>query len=281
MCFACPEFFLLVIDPTFPPQNLSTDLTNWYKKEAQRPKIASKSAAFPWPGDWFRRVIKPGQSEPLDLTGMWVYAFPFFLRHFVLFPLANEKFRQIQLWIRNCSTELCPSSLYYNPFFLFLSLSFLSPPTQLLRIEDLNFALSFNDVAMKQNANLRISLAPDKLHCNSTAWYLEIQVKGLVWVVWTGHPWTDDLRLTPIQTHTMLYTANVFSIIFCVRSKCYMDMKGKSTTNILGHLEVNIQNIFLPVCPHLEIWSSVREVRGGAHNCKTAFLIKLWLPKLD
>lgn len=222
MCFACPAFYLLVIDPTFPPVNfrsLGTDLPTGTKGGPKGPGQPIRVLYSPGHGDWFRHVTKSGQSEPLDLTSTWINTFPFFLKAlFLLLPLANEKAQTNTIMNEeNCSNELCP---LYNSFLLFLSL-FSPLSTQLHMIVDcLNLALSFHDIVMRQQTNLRISLAPGKLHCNSTPWYLEIKVKSLVSVAWTEHTWTD-LKLTPYMTHTTLCAVNISSIIFCMRSKCY------------------------------------------------------------
>lgn len=80
----------------------------------------------------------------------------------MLLPFANEKIQtKTNMNKENYSTELCPS-LYYNlsfPFYHFFPL-----PNQSLKVVDgLNLALSFYDIARRQNANPRISLVPGKL----------------------------------------------------------------------------------------------------------------------
>ena len=130
-----PAFFLLVIDPTFPPANsrrLATDFTDWYKRWTQRPRTANENPPSPSWGDWFRHGIKPGQLEPLDLTIMWVNTFPFFfLRQSVILPLADEKKIQTNTIISKELQHLVFFLFSTNSFLLFL---FFSPaPIQLLK----------------------------------------------------------------------------------------------------------------------------------------------------
>lgn len=117
-----PAFFLLVIDPTFPPsansRRLATNFTDWYKRWTQRPRTANENPPSPSGGDRFRRGIKPGQLEPLDLTIMWVNTFPFFfLRQSVILPLADEK--KIQ------TNTIISKELQHWVFFLFSTNSFI------------------------------------------------------------------------------------------------------------------------------------------------------------
>lgn len=133
----------------------------------------------PGHGDWFRHMIKPGQSEPLDLTVMWVNTFPFFFLKTICASSAckwksSDKYNMNK---ENYSTELSSFSLLQLFPSLPIILHFFPSPSNAFRIvEYLNLALSTYDITMRQKVNL--SLAPSKLYCDSISWYLDIKVES-------------------------------------------------------------------------------------------------------